>query len=316
MARSLGLTYVLGVISVVACIASVIVCVASSVVASDEITVQLPETYRAVRVGQNIWFTSEVPSEMIGRRVYATYEILDKDRQLIASKNESFILDTEKFVGSIMAPERIIDGLYYLSVSVKTSMHNGGQSETTLKAEAVFSVENISSQAQQTIENSLFDIIIDIPQSYREINPGGQLLASIKLINVGSKGRVDVFLDYWIADSAKNLVFKKRETVAVETQANFVKIIDIPKTAKPGTYHFNAKITYANGLEAESEYLFTVTGKKARSLATAAFIVAGIIVSILLVTALRFVPFKSIIEKTMLKKKVRRIVKQKLNSEK
>jgi len=62
---------------------------------------------------------------------------------------------------------------------------------------------------------------------------------------------------------------KKRETVAVETQANFIRTFDIPEDVEPGTFNIFAKIIYANGKLAVSEHSFEVTEvKKHQNLTT------------------------------------------------
>ena len=108
----------------------------------------------------------------------------------------------------------------------------------------------------------LFDVVVHIPQQYRSISAGEELLASVELVNVGSEGRVDVYLDYWISDSNNLLIFKKRETVAVETQANFVRTFQIPDDLSPGIYVLHAKMTYFDGKEAESSHSFEIIEKK------------------------------------------------------
>ncbi|MBW2989579.1 hypothetical protein KY358_04660, partial [Candidatus Woesearchaeota archaeon] len=104
----------------------------------------------------------------------------------------------------------------------------------------------------------LFDIQIYIPDRYTEILPGSELLASIRLVNLGGTRRVDVTLDYWIEGPDGRLILEKKETVAVETQANFVRAFDIPKSSSPGKYILYSRITYAGGLEASAEHSFDV----------------------------------------------------------
>lgn len=107
-------------------------------------------------------------------------------------------------------------------------------------------------------QNALFDISITIPESYRKVMSGEEILASIHLVNVGGPGRIDVYLDYWITDNEDNIVAKRQETVAVETQANFIRSFILRKDLLPGTYSFYAQISYADGKEAEAHHSFDV----------------------------------------------------------
>ena len=108
----------------------------------------------------------------------------------------------------------------------------------------------------------LFDITVTVPETSKKVAAGDDLLMTIKLINIGSEGRVDVYLDYIINYTDGKTLLKSQETVAIETQASFVRTFRIPKDAKPGTYHLNTKITYANGKTAASEDSFEVIVKR------------------------------------------------------
>ncbi len=71
--------------------------------------------------------------------------------------------------------------------------------------------------AQKNVEASSFNIQITIPDDYQIMHPGEEMVASIKLVNLGSSGREDVFLDYWITGPEQNVILQRKETVAVET---------------------------------------------------------------------------------------------------
>ena len=162
-----------------------------------------------------------------------------------------------------------------------------------------------------TIEkNSLFDIFITIPQDYQAVEAGKELLTSIKLINLGSSGRIDVILNIEIKDSAGNLLLTKKETVAVETQANFVRTFTIPSDAKLGKYSIHVKLVYADGKEAAAESSFEIVKKSTAISRMAYFILGGIIA----LGGLIYMGMKSktLIEKLKMKGQIRCIVKKKL----
>ncbi len=105
---------------------------------------------------------------------------------------------------------------------------------------------------------ALFDIQITIPEDYDSVKSGEDLLVDIKLVNLGGAGREDVYLDFWIEDMDHTLLLSKKETVAVETQANFVRTFKIPETTKPGTYEIFVKLTYADNRQALASQSFEV----------------------------------------------------------
>jgi len=162
---------------------------------------------------------------------------------------------------------------------------------------------------QNIINNSLFDIIVTIPSDYKIVNPGDQLLATIKLVNLGSAGRIDVSLDYWIADAEQNIILKNKETVAIETQASFVRTFDIPTNAKPGKYSLNAKLTYSETKEATADNSFEIAEKQVDNPIDNRlyYVLIGVIVLVILI----YIAFKSkpLIEKLRIRAEVSRIVK-------
>ena len=104
----------------------------------------------------------------------------------------------------------------------------------------------------------LFDIYTEIPESYQTVQAGKDVLASIRLVNVGSAGRIDVYLDYVIKDEQGKTLLTKLETVAVETQATFVRSFYIPPHTKPGRYTLETKLVYFDGHQAASAATFII----------------------------------------------------------
>lgn len=111
-------------------------------------------------------------------------------------------------------------------------------------------------------QNTLFNVGIDIPSSYREIERGKSLLTTIKLVNLGAEERADVFLDYSIKDDQGRTVLTQSETLAVETQSNIVRSFNLPDNIPNGYYEINAKLRY-NEKEATSKSSFKVVKSKA-----------------------------------------------------
>lgn len=114
------------------------------------------------------------------------------------------------------------------------------------------------SDGKEPENTPLFDIQVTIPTQYQKIFPGKEVLASIRLVNLAGPGRVDVFLDYWITDEEEDLILEKKETVAVETQASFVRTFKLPEEGEPGTYTLFAKLTYGEGREAHASQTFVI----------------------------------------------------------
>lgn len=94
------------------------------------------------------------------------------------------------------------------------------------------------------------------------VAPGELLPISVKLVNFGGGDRVDVTLHYQIQDIAGNILKEETETVAVQTTAQFVKLIQLPDGIQSGRYIAKSDIKYAGQLvPATSSFAFDVERK-------------------------------------------------------
>lgn len=169
----------------------------------------------------------------------------------------------------------------------------------------------ISARAEEETETQkepLFDIQVTIPSQYQKIFAGEELLASIRLVNLAGPGRVDVYLDYWIKDSEENIILKKKETVAVETQASFVRTFKVPETGAPGIYHLFVKLIYGEDKEASASQTFVVeekdTGKQEGYRNT------GILLIVLFIALYLLFKSKNFWKKLAMRMKARKIVRR------
>lgn len=271
-----------------------------------DISIVLPSSYHDAVAGEEIWFVTKlanITSEQSGN-VTLIYSILDSTGEERASKSVSVPLENT-IIGNILIPDDTGEGSYLLQVTLNSSYGDS-------IAETTFNVLKRPAAGLDVIKNSLFDIIVDVPANYRQVAPGGELLTSIKLINVGSAGRVDVFLDYQIIGPENKVVLKKRETVAVETQANFVRTFDIPSDAKPGAYKIFVRNTYAEGKIADSEYSFTVINNKGLN-TVIYYSAAGLLMALVSIFIIfKYTPVISRIHDMQMRTRIKSIVRRRL----
>jgi len=265
------------------------------------VEIDLPKTFRTISPGDELWFTTKLLNLENDHRIDVTlhYQILDGARNLVFSKSETVAVETQaSFVAHLQTPPSLKQGLHFARVVLSAP---SGEAE----AETTFQVSGEETQNQVVIKFSLFDIQVDIPEDYKEISPGDELLTSIKLINVGSEGRIDIFLDYWITDEDNNVLLSEKETVAVETQNNFIRSFIIPDDAHKGKHTFHAKLSYP-GLELEPEYAtsFEVVAGLRTKLVYLASLLLLIIVGFFLMKARA----KQYYEQELLKIKIKRIL--------
>ena len=107
----------------------------------------------------------------------------------------------------------------------------------------------------------LFDVKLDIPGQYAEVEPGGELKVQVTLLNVGTQGKVDAFVTYLIKDLRSNTIYEETETFAIEKQLSYQKSFRIHESTLPGSYAAIAEIRYADSFAVSSQ-LFRIVEKK------------------------------------------------------
>jgi hypothetical protein len=106
----------------------------------------------------------------------------------------------------------------------------------------------------------LFDVKLDIPAEYAEIESGQELNAQITLLNVGAPEKVDVLASYFIKDVRGNIVYEETETFAVEQQISYQKSFPVHDSTAAGNYVAIVEIRYVDSFAISSQ-LFRVTEK-------------------------------------------------------
>lgn len=107
----------------------------------------------------------------------------------------------------------------------------------------------------------MFDIDIEIPQKYKELLPGEDVLVQLIIYNIKRIGRVDVNVEYGIKDTEGNVLVSEQETLAVEMQVSIVRTLDVPYDIKPGNYVVYTIVKYDDTAGTGSD-IFRVIPKK------------------------------------------------------
>lgn len=90
----------------------------------------------------------------------------------------------------------------------------------------------------------LFDVNVNIPDQYLTVERGGQVVGDVHIYNLGNLGRIDANVTYTVKDENGNTITSQNDTVAVETQVEYLKTLNVPRDAKPGKYVFYVQVTY------------------------------------------------------------------------
>lgn len=115
---------------------------------------------------------------------------------------------------------------------------------------------------------SLLDVLVRIPDQFKKIAPGDDVVASIQLINFGSSGNaVDVPVQYTIEDQDGNIIAQSSETVAVATRLSLIKTFHTNANLPSGTYKLTVRVP-SKGVIATSADTYEIQGTPVLALGT------------------------------------------------
>jgi hypothetical protein len=107
----------------------------------------------------------------------------------------------------------------------------------------------------------LFDAMIVVPDSFKEISKGQGLEAQVTLLPMGEKDdRVDVTLNYLIKDFAGNIYLIESETILVDSEKNFKKEFNTGSLVG-GNYVVALELVYPGGVATSSSH-FSVLDRR------------------------------------------------------
>ena len=108
----------------------------------------------------------------------------------------------------------------------------------------------------------LLDVRAEILKDYKQILQGGEVLTEMRLFNLGgSDERKDVLIEYIIKDYENHEIVKETESLAIETQATFIKRIKLPQDAILGNYVLYVRAVYSGKVASSSDNFEIVASK-------------------------------------------------------
>ena len=154
--------------------------------------------------------------------------------------------------------EQMISLTFRAEEDQKPDIYTG---KITLKSGSIEKIINTIIEVESA--KPLFDVDVEVLPEYKSVAPGEEIIIEVSTFNVRGFGRVDVNLEYSIRDFNGNIIVKEEETVAVETQAKFVRELSIPSDLKQGTYIAAVKVTFEDSVGTSSD-VFEVKAKAIR----------------------------------------------------
>ena len=94
-------------------------------------------------------------------------------------------------------------------------------------------------------ENLLFDINLNIPPQFTQIEPGGSLLAQVQIfVLTEGLGPTTVNMEYFLYSLNGNVLSSESESVVIDGQTSFTKTLTLPFDIKSADYVYVAFAKY------------------------------------------------------------------------
>ena len=165
------------------------------------------------------------------RNTKISFSVFSDMGELVKISEKSFELEPKEektiFIDFI-AKEDTIPELYLGNLFIES----GG-----IKKRVAITIEIESREA-------LFDVRLNIPEKYLKVYPGEELNSEIEIFNIVETGKVNVTIEYLIKDEQNREIISEEDTLMVENQISFVKIIKIPENIEPGRYILYTRVIY------------------------------------------------------------------------
>jgi len=143
------------------------------------------------------------------------------------------------------------------------------------------------------------------------VEAGERLLFTLKIINWEGEEKVDVFLEYGILDKTGDMLLQRKETVAIVSQATFVRDFDL-RGIQAGNYEIYAVLTDLEGNSTETIQTFKIVEKKTQEREIDSDLIGKIIITALIAGVIAILLYKSkpLIERMIVGSKIKKIVRE------
>jgi len=172
------------------------------------------------------------------------------EHNFVLNKDEKRTIDVSFDSSGIEA------GIYVGSIDIKSM-----NLDESLRLPLILEIES---------EDIFFDANLDIPPAYSEVEPGGRVIAQIKVFDltsgggtsegVNGLGTVSVDLEYSVFDLEGNVLSSENERIVVDKQAQISKTFSFPEEIDEGDYVMAVVARYGSSVGISSQ-MFSISGK-------------------------------------------------------
>lgn len=155
-------------------------------------------------------------------------------------------------------------------------------------------------------KEKLFDVSLTILPEYKTVHSGEVVHAKVEIKNLGLyQEREDVTIDYTLRDLNNNILNGQEESIAIQTGLSEIIDIQVPESAKKGTYIFRADVSTQNS-RAFATDLFYIEKESKTDISWILILLLIIIIALFVVFAIveykKFRQMESIARRAVLKR--------------
>ncbi len=131
-------------------------------------------------------------------------------------------------------------------------------------------------------KKALFDVNIEIQNKPKELLPGDNLLLSVKILDLGDIRKVDAKLFYEIKDTDGKIIMVDEEAIMIETQTEFIKNLNLPKSMLEGQYIVSLRVMYQEEPAVAGEWFIVIAPKTKNKFSLISIIIAALVIIVIL----------------------------------
>ncbi len=167
---------------------------------------------------------------------------------------EGLITVSDKFFVLEGREERVIDVDFFSFNELDPGVYTGKITITNGKE-----IKEVLITFEIKSEVILFDVSLDIPEGYRELLSGEELLAQLTLFNLDDVKGANVSIEYQIKDFFGNVLYSEEENVLIDSaKVTFVRNFKISSDVEKGDYVLAVKVRYNHSFATASEIFHVV----------------------------------------------------------
>ena len=200
---------------------------------------------------------------------------ISSDLDLVSFQDKEFSLDAgESKTIELQLTAQAEAGVYTGTLLISSNLQ-------TIKIPIILEIET---------KEVLFDINLNIPPEYYNVQAGEQIIIETNVFNLENLGLKTIEMSYLVRDFQGNTIFSEQENLVVENNMLTTKIISLPENTEKGEYVLIVMAKYSDSV-GTSSYFFRISKKRASNFVEENMQTIMILFIIIIIVVIAFVVY-------------------------